>query len=67
MCAVTKVERMLVLANHVRDTRYDRGSIIVGRSVHYQRIEKMWHNVFNAVTALLSSILFNERQRDIGY
>ena len=36
----------------------NRGSVLVGRSVHNQRVERMWHDIFQGVIGLYYSLFF---------
>ena len=36
----------------------NRGSVLVGRSVHNQRVERMWRDIFQGVIRLYYSLFF---------
>ena len=46
-------ENVLVAQHMIQNRGADRNSMIVGSSVHNQRIERLWKDVHKSVTSLL--------------
>ena len=51
-------ENVAVGKNMLEKRGIDRGSVIVGRSVHNQRIERLWRDFFNGVTQLYHHLFY---------
>lgn len=58
-------ENVLVAQHMIRNRGADRNSMIVGSSVHNQRIERLWKDMHKSVTSLFYKLFYFMEQNDL--
>ena len=58
-------ENVLVAQHMIQNRGADRNSMIVGSSVHNQRIERLWKDVHKSVTSLFYKLFYFMEQNDL--
>ena len=58
-------ENILVAQHMIRNRGADRNSMIVGSSVHNQRIERLWKDMHKCVTSLFYKLFYFMEQNDL--